>query len=203
MKYDLTARLFPLIFDKYAYGILKEKGLKLSKKAVHKEYRSMIKRTPELQKDSLFTGNLLMGCYVLSFYKAYPDLIDEKIFHDLVIALCLSKPMVNGHRNEDAFDEKTLKLKETDALRSQDSDLEMDWRYTFHREKDHYDQIYTKCGLCQLGKREDCFHLIRYLCESDLITYDLMKADLQRTMTIANGDECCDFHVSRKDRKTC
>lgn len=161
----------------------------------------MIIRTPALSKDNPFIGNVLMGCYALSFYKAYPDMISEELFHKLVLALCSSKPMVSGHKKEDAFDEQTLLQKEKRAFLSQNSEDEMDWRYSFQRDKDQYDLIYTRCGLCQLGKRENCFHLIRYLCEADFITYDLMGADLKRTQTLAGGGSCCDFHVSRKDKK--
>ena len=162
----------------------------------------MIIRTPALPKDNPFIVNVLMGCYALSFYKAYPDMISDELFHKLILALCSSKPMVNAHKKEDAFDEKTLLQKDKGAFLSQKSDDEMDWRYSFQREKDHYDLIYTRCGLCQLGKRENCFHLIRYLCEADFITYDLMGADLKRTQTLASGGTCCDFRVSRKDKKS-
>lgn len=201
MKYDLTARLFPLLFDQYAYPPLKKRGLPVIKKKIHQTYRKMVERTPGLSKDSQFTGNLLMGCYVLSFYKAYPSLISEEIFHELVLALCNSRPMVAGHKNADAFDEKMLSQKEKDALYSQNSSYEMDWRFTLQRDRNSYDLIYSKCGLCELGRRENCFHLIRYLCEADFITYDLMGADLHRTDTLASGGECCDFHVSRKKEK--
>ena len=72
MKYELTARLFPLLFDQYVYPLLKKRGLPVIKKKIRQTYREMAERTPGLSKDSQFTGNLLMGCYVLSFYNAIP-----------------------------------------------------------------------------------------------------------------------------------
>ena len=200
MKYDLTARLFPVIFDRYAYGLFRREGIDISRRKVHTAYRAMVRRTPALPKGSSFAGNLLMGCYVLSFWNAYPGRISEELFHQLVVTLCTSRPMVNGHRNEDAFDEKTLSRKEQEAPLSGNPDYEMDWQYSFQRSSSSYDLIYTKCGLCQLGRRENCFHLIRYLCEAYFITYDLMGASLKRTKTIAQGDHCCDFHVCRKEK---
>ena len=200
MRYDLTARLFPLIFDRYAFSYLKDAGIhSLRRKEVRGEYRAMVERTPDLPKGNSFLGNILIGCYVLSFYKAAPDLISEEIFHGLILALCNSKPMVNGHKNEDAFDAKTTEQKEKDAETSQSSDWEMDWRYSFQKHGDSsYDITYTRCGLCQLGRRENCFHLIRYLCEADYITYSLMGAALTRNETLASGGCCCDFHITRK-----
>ena len=51
------------------------------------------------------------------------------------------------------------------------------------------------------GEQFHMYDLIRYLCEVDFITYDLMGADLRRTQTLANGGSCCDFHVSKKEKK--
>lgn len=200
MKYDITARLFPLIFDKYAYSCLQDKGITLSHKQVHKEYKAIVERTPSLPKDSSFIGNLLMGCYVLSFYKTDPKQITESVFRDLVSALCLSNPMVKGHKGENPFDHKALLHKEKEAALSIESKNPMDWQFTFTYDEDAFDLTYTSCGLCQLGKREKCFHLIKYLCEADYVTYDLMGTKLIRHHTLANGDECCDFHVERKEK---
>ena len=200
MKYGSTTFLFTLIFDRYAYACFRKEGVVLSKKKVHKEYKEMIRRTPALPDENPFLGNLLMGCYVLSFYKAYPETVNEELFRKLVHSLCYSKPMVNAHKKQDAFDEKVLLQKEKDAEASKGSSYEMDWQYAFQRGEGSYDFIYTRCGLCQLGFRENCSHLIRFLCEADFITYNLMGADLKRTQTIAEGGTCCDFHVERKEK---
>ena len=85
MKYDLTARLFPLIFDRYAYALFRNEGLRFSKKKVRSAYRTMVERTPALPKDDPLAGNLLMGCYALSFYKAYPDLVTDEVVSKIVI----------------------------------------------------------------------------------------------------------------------
>ena len=86
------------------------------------------------------------------------------------------------------------------AIKSQSSEYEMDWKSTFRRvSPDNYEFTYTKCGLCELGRRENCFHLIKYLCMTDYVSFDLGGARLVRNHTLANGDECCDFHVFRKE----
>lgn len=197
MKYSITARFFPWIFDRYAYAFFREKGLSLSKRKVRQCYRAMVRRTPALPAASPFAGNLLMGCYALSFWQAYPALVSEELFSQLVLALCTCRPMVNAHSKEDAFAEKVLLQKEKDAVMSESSSYEMDWQFRFVRRNNEYDLTYTRCGLCQLGRRENCFHLIRHLCEADFITYTLMGAELTRTKTLANGDDCCDFRVKK------
>ncbi len=104
--------------------------------------------------------------------------------------------------SDEAFDEKNILRRKTAAEKSQTSAYEMDWVSTFRQHNaDEYEFTYTKCGLCELGKREKCFHLIKYLCMSDYITFNKSGARLVRDHTIANGDGYCDFHVYRKERK--
>ena len=56
---------------------------------------------------------------------------------------------------DSAFSEKNIKSREEAAKRSQTSVCEMDWKSTFRRiDKDNYEFTYSKCGLCELGKRE-------------------------------------------------
>jgi len=103
--------------------------------------------------------------------------------------------------DESAFSEKNIRTREEAARKSQTSSYEMDWKSTFMRiDKDNYEFTYTKCGLCELGRREDCFHLIKYLCMTDFISFDKGGAKLIRNHTLASGDDYCDFHVSRKEK---
>ena len=111
------------------------------------------------------------------------------------------KEMVRREKeNNSAFSEKTIRMRQESAVKSQSSDYEMDWVSTFCRGDDgnSYHFTYTKCGLCELGKKENCFHLIKYLCKTDYISFDKAGAKLTRNHTIANGDDYCDFHVERK-----
>jgi type I restriction enzyme S subunit len=77
----------------------------------------------------------------------------------------------------------------------------MDWKSTFvlAPDKKSFDLTYTKCGLCELGKREECFHLIKYMCKTDFVTFEYMGAKLTRNHTLANGDSLCDFHVTKTE----
>ena len=204
MRYGFMGMAMPLIMDKTIYTFLRNYGIEVTsdiKNRIRKEYKEIVARTPALGKGNSLTSILYIGCYLISFYKAAPDIIDEKCFEGLVRFLC--DEMVRREKETDgAFSEKSIRTREEAARKSQTSVYEMDWKSTFRRiDKDNYEFTYTKCGLCELGKREGCFHLIKYLCMTDFISFDKGGAKLVRNHTLANGDEYCDFHVSRKEIK--
>ena len=202
MKYGLMANVLPFMLDKVIYQSLKDSGVELlrsDKTAIRREYKSMVKRTPGLEKGHSLEHILYMGCYLLSFYKAFPEKITEPVFKKLIEDLC-EEMKRRGKEDDSMFKEKTIKIREEAAIKSQSSTYEMDWKSTFRRvNADNYEFTYTKCGLCELGRRENCLHLIKYLCMTDFVSFDLGGARLERNHTLANGDEYCDFHVFRKE----
>lgn len=204
MNYNLMAKLMPLMMNKIIFDYLKSDGIKVDfafKKNCKSEYKKIVTRTPELAKDNSLLPTLYIGCYLISFYKAFPDTITERRFEGMINALCNSKLLRNGHKNQNAFDEKNLKIRMVTAEQSQKSNYEMDWKSNFvlSPDKKTFDLTYTKCGLCELGKKEGCFHLIKYMCKTDFVTFEYMGANLERHHTLANGDSLCDFHVTKKE----
>lgn len=204
MKYNLMAKLMPLIMNKSIFDYLKGDDVSVDscfKKKCKSEYKNIVARTPALAKDNSLLPTLYIGCYLISFYKAFPELITEQRFEGMINALCNSKILREGHKNQSVFDEKSLTTKADTAMKSQISNYEMDWKSTFvlAPDKKNFDLTYTKCGLCELGKREGCFHLIKYMCQTDFVTYEYMGAKLERSHTLANGDSLCDFHVTKKE----
>ena len=77
------------------------------------------------------------------------------------------------------------------------------WKYTFsyNMEIPECRITYTKCAICEMAKRENCFHLVRYMCTTDYASQELMGNTLIRTKTLGNGDECCDFHIIGRKSK--
>ena len=203
MKYGFMAMAMPIVLDKTVYSFLQNYGIEVTsllKKNIRKEYRGIVKRTPALDKGNSLTSTLYIGCYLVAFHKAAPGIIDEKCFEGLIRCLC-DEMMRREKETDSAFSEKNIKSREEAAKKSQTSVCEMDWKSTFRRiDKDNYEFTYSKCGLCELGKREGCFNLIKYLCMTDYISFDKGGAKLIRNHTLANGDEYCDFHVSRKEK---
>ena len=202
MKYGLIGAVMPLILDKVTYKYLIATGVDVTKdfkRQIKAEYKAMVKRTPGLAKGNSLAKNLYIGCYLLAFHKAFPDIVTEERFEGMIKAMC-DEMVKRGKEDDCAISEKSKKEREEAAIKSQTSNYEMDWVSTFKRGDDEtsYEFTYTKCGLCELGRREGCFHLIKYLCKTDYISYDMGGAKLVREHTIANGDDYCDFHVYKK-----
>lgn len=57
---------------------------------------------------------------------------------------------------------------------------------------------YLECGACKLCRDEGCYELAQYLCRLDFVLADMMGMELERTTTIAEGGERCDFRYRRK-----
>lgn len=74
----------------------------------------------------------------------------------------------------------------------------------FETEKDGFYGTYyenpkgSDCAVIgKLGKRENCFEFVPCLCNMDERNYRNEGGQLHRTKTLAQGDECCNFYVTR------
>lgn len=56
---------------------------------------------------------------------------------------------------------------------------------------------FTACGICKLCRDEGCPSLARYLCKLDYALAEMMGLRLERTTTLADGGERCDFRYHR------
>ena len=56
---------------------------------------------------------------------------------------------------------------------------------------------YRECGVCKLCRDEGCFELAKYLCRLDFLIVAVMGIRLNRTMTLADGGDHCDFRFVR------
>ena len=101
---------------------------------------------------------------------------------------------------ESYLDKKKLPGRLKWSKESHRREYENDWVVDILDEKDNYilGYDYLECGICKLCKDEGCFELAQYLCRLDYVLADIMGMKLERTMTIAQGYEKCDFRYSRK-----
>ena len=70
-------------------------------------------------------------------------------------------------------------------------------KFKYKKGVDEFYNTYTECGICKLGIRENCFEFVPCLCNMDERNYRNEGGQLHRTKTLANGDDCCDFHVTK------
>lgn len=72
---------------------------------------------------------------------------------------------------------------------------ENDWCRTLHPQSEDCALAFdfTECGICKLCRDEGCFELAHCLCTLDFMLARMMGLRLERSSTLADGGEKCDF----------
>ena len=202
LKYGIYAKAVEFLCFKSALARLAmlrpEMDRKQYKKAVKREYKAMLLRTPDIGGSSL-EMNLYIAAFVFSLHKAEPEKITPELVNEMVTAVFDSSLMVKAHENKKCtlFTDKVQDQKVKESIASQTSKYELDWKFRYEKGVDEFYNTYTECGICKLGKRENCFAFVPCLCNMDERNYRNEGGRLHRTKTLAQGDTCCDFHVTR------
>lgn len=200
LKYGMLAKGIELMCFKPALAELKKNYPDMDmdeyKKKVKKEFKQMLERTPDIGGTSL-EKNLYIAAFVFSLHKAEPERITPEVVDAMVTAVFDSPFIVNVHKNKKCtlFTDKVQDEKLQESKASQNSKYELDWKFDYKKGVDEFYNTYTECGICKLGKRENCFEFVPCLCNMDERNYRNEGGILHRTKTLGNGDDCCDFHV--------
>lgn len=198
MKYGIMGAAVPLMVKKPAYAYLDKNAPGISSGDVKAEYKRIIKAQPEVggSKNNLIMG-LYLAAYFMAVYKAAPDKMTDELFGGMIDSICASDIFVKMNKGRDFFTEKNIFTRDRLQHDPIFTDNSENWQYSFS-----YDMTvpectitYTKCAICEMARREDCFHLMPHLCKTDFAQQKLMGNTLIRTKTIGNGDEICDFHI--------
>ena len=202
LKYGIYAKAVELLCFKSALAKLStlypEMNMKSYKNKVKHEYRAMLLRTPDIGGSSL-EMNLYIAAFVFSLHKAEPDKINPDVVNEMVTAVFDSPFMVKAHKNKkcNLFTDKVQDKKVKESIASQTSKFELDGKFHYEKGVDEFYNTYTECGICKLGKRENCFEFVPCLCNMDERNYRNDGGQLHRTKTLAQGDDCCNFHVTK------
>lgn len=205
LKYGAFAKAVEMMCFKPALNRLEElrpeMDMKIYKKKVKSEYKAMLCRTPDIGGSSL-EANLYIAAFVFSLHKAEPEKITPAIVDEMVTAVFDSPFMVKAHKNKKCtlFTDKVQDKKVRESIASQNSKYELDWKFEYKKGVDEFYNTYTECGICKLGKRENCFEFVPCLCNMDERSYRNDGGQLHRTKTLANGDDCCNFHVTKIEK---
>lgn len=202
LKYGIIAKAVELLCFKSALGRLAELRPEMNmrdyRKRVKREYRAMLLRTPDIGGSSL-EMNLYIAAFVFSLHKAEPEKITPDIVNEMVTAVFDSPFMIKAHKNKKCtlFTDKVQDKKFAESRASQNSPYELDWKFQYKKGNNEFYNTYTECGICKLGIRENCFEFVPCLCNMDERNYRNEGGKLHRTKTLAQGDDCCDFHVTK------
>ena len=202
LKYGIIAKAVELLCFKSALGRLAELRPEMNmrdyRKRVKREYRAMLLRTPDIGGSSL-EMNLYIAAFVFSLHKAEPEKITPDIVNEMVTAVFDSPFMIKAHKNKKCtlFTDKVQDKKFAESRASQNSPYELDWKFQYKKGNNEFYNTYTECGICKLGIRENCFEFVPCLCNMDERNYRNEGGKLHRTKTLAQGGDCCDFHVTK------
>ncbi len=202
LKYGIIAKAVELLCFKSALERLSELHPEMNmgdyRKKVKREYRAMLLRTPDIGGSSL-EMNLYIAAFVFSLHKAEPEKIMPDIVNEMVTAVFDSPFMIKAHKNKKCtlFTDKVQDKKLAESRASQNSKYELDWKFEYKKGNNEFYNTYTECGICKLGLRENCFEFVPCLCNMDERNYRNEGGKLHRTKTLAQGDDCCDFHVTK------
>lgn len=198
MKYGIMGMAVPLLVKKPAYAYLNEAAPGFSPRDVKAEYKRIIEDQPEIggSKNNLIMG-LYLAAYFMAVYKTVPEKMTDEMFGGMIDRICASDIFVKMNKGRDFFTEKSILTRDRLQHDPVFTNNPENWQYTFS-----YDMsvpecsiTYTKCAICEMARREGCFHLMPHLCKTDYAQQELMGNTLIRTKTIGNGDNVCDFHI--------
>ena len=205
MKYDLSCKFISLSFSILFKSYLKKNfsycNYKKIVKDVKKEYKEMILRTPGLSKDNNMASNLKGAAYFFSVAKKTPNMNVEKMdkmIDDIMTSKLMYKMNAKARKKAILFSEKYQDKMYKDSLRSQKSEDAMDWRYVYYKGNNECRYDIFKCGVCKLAEQENVLEYLPSMCKMDYPKYASKGAILIRDKTLANGDDCCNFHLIRK-----
>ena len=158
----------------YTADALPDVDIRELRKRQKKEYKAMVARTPSVGsvKDNMFASVMYLACFGFSYYKADPEHIRKEIDR-----------YVRG------------------SERSKKRKYPMDWVFDFSYDLSvpEYYVTHRECGVCKIARQEGLMFLMPHICVMDYPTIEYKGGKLIRTKTLGAGDDCCDFHVVKKD----
>lgn len=200
MKNTFSVRLIYHFYHNAVKAELKKRGFpKNTSRKIAKEHKIILDRAKDIGKSNLLSS-YIMGSYFIALNRSTSRSAEEnyEIFRD---GLCASKLFHKIMGNADSYlDPKRIPARRQWSEDSHKRKYENDWVVDILPGNDEYDlgYDYHECGICKLCQDEGCFEWAQYLCRLDFVLADIMDMKLERTKTLAEGGDCCDFRYSRK-----
>ena len=210
MRYGFFGWLVKVVFSDTAFAYMGKEFPSLDVDAyrdrVYRTYKDIVKRTPSIgsARKNMFVVTMYSGAFLIALYKESDGLLREEKIKDLVHVLVYSPLMAKAKEGKSAFTKKIIKRRNQQAKWSRDNiqRYPMNWFYYFTKTpgKDEYYITHKQCGICKLTKQEKVPEITKYLCAMDYYTFKMQGAVLDRTKTLAYGDDECNFHVMSQER---
>ena len=167
---------------------------------IKREYKAIVERASDIGNKNMLIGAYGLAAYFIAMNRC--DGLDAPSNCDMLEkGLKASKmyKMTMGS-GESYFTEKRMVARRKWSKETYEHKYKNDWVVDILEKTDDYDfgMDYHECGVCKLCQDEGCPELAQYLCKLDFMTAEIMGIKLERTMTLAEGFDKCDFRYSKK-----
>ena len=166
---------------------------------IYQEYKDIIQRADDIGKHNILLGAYGLAAYFIAMHRQ-SGFNDDENFKIIEKALKNSKLYAILMGDADSyFSEKAMERRRKWSQETYKRKYKNDWVVDFIEKSDTYEFgfDYHECGVCKLCQNENCMDIAKYLCKLDYMTVDMMGIGLDRTKTLANGDDVCDFRFKR------
>lgn len=196
MKNNLTIQVMGLVLT----YMTKDAGTSAVRKNIRSEYHRIMANAKDIGKRNQLLSSYTMGVWFIAMNRM-DGLSPEENCEILTEGLRQSKAFRLAMGDADHYlqpkrIEKQKQWADSTYLRKYENDWVVDLLPGNTQFDLGYD--YHECGICKLCRDEGCPELAKYLCTLDFMMADVMGLRLERTTTLAEGYDKCDFRFSRK-----
>lgn len=171
------------------------------------EFEKLLRKLPYIGGDrNPLTGNLVFSASALAFYrtmKRHGKGVEEtgELLYRIMEAWIKRYPrlirLLMGRYYMTGLNQRHAKQQ---AALSQERRYAGDWVFE-HVEGDgesfEWGRDYIECGIVKFLRAQEADELAPYLCLTDYALFGALGIELKRTMTLADGDQKCDFRFER------
>ncbi|MFW9913719.1 MAG: L-2-amino-thiazoline-4-carboxylic acid hydrolase [Candidatus Thorarchaeota archaeon] len=197
-----TRIALPVLSDRFGDG---ESGRIL--KLTRDRFEGIIPDIPYIGgKKNQFSEELETGAMTLALYFVLKEqgLTTEqigKLNYDIFEAIYSKTPsLVLSFMKRFAFSRFSRRKFKQASERSQLREYSDDWVVEYLDGKDDEYDIgldFTQCALCRFYETQGAFEFAKYMCLIDYIPSKMIDSGLERSQTIAEGAERCDFRYKK------
>ena len=197
MKYSFMLRMFGT-----AVGGMVRQGVpdRQVRKKIKAEYRAILERAKDIGSDNKLLDSYALAAYFIAMNRCTGLTPEEniRIMESGMRSSRLLKAFMGDARGY--FSEKNMESRRAWSKKTHEHRYENDWVVDVLEKTDDYQfgLDYWECGDCKLCADEGCPELAKYLCTLDFMLVDIMGITLERTGTLAEGCEKCDFRFKCK-----
>lgn len=170
------------------------------------EYESLIPQIPYIGGKKPHTQFLIASAWYLAIYrvlKAHGETVEDAggLIYMITEEYLNSMPwLLRRFLGKVNFSRSFIQKLKKRAEESQKCEYPADFVYRFvegEGEKFDYGVDYLQCAVCKFLEKQDASELAPYICPVDIIYSEALGWGLNRTKTLAEGYDRCDFRFKK------